>query len=109
MTDTTTGDLQGWRCNFCGALVPYGKSHAHTGINEAAPRDWPDWSDNVARYGISELAQEERDESETARLRERIEELEQLLDFLQMAIHSAAGNMTAADERIRKYREGRGA
>jgi len=58
--------------------------------------------------GVSELAHEEDAESERLRLQARIVELEELLDFLQMAIHSAAGNMTAADERIRKYREGRG-
>src|SRR5574340_1148137 len=46
------------------------------------------------------------------RLKERVEELEaenaalkQLLDFLQTAVHSAAGNLTAADAKIRQWKE----
>jgi len=70
MSDTTTGNLQGWRCNFCGALVPYGKSHAHTGINEAAPYGYP------LTFPVTEGAAEERAEDERGRLLARIAELE---------------------------------
>lgn len=60
---------------------------------------------DVLIAGCDDEELRERAEAEKDRLEARLAAANELIAWLQTAIHSAAGNMTAADAKIRQWKE----